>query len=80
MLDNDALRLAEFRIDFLRAAIQLLSKREIDPRDLVALLLHADGHTYEEIATVLECSTSTVDRMITRCSQAIADSALLEGY
>ena len=76
----DAFTLADFRIDFLRAAIRLLNEQRIAARDLLALLLHSEDRTYEEIAEVLECGTSTVERMIDRCSQAIADSELLGGY
>lgn len=77
---NNPLEVAEFRVDFFCAAAALLSKRSLDPHDLQALFLHSEDYTYEEIGKVLQCSTSTAERMKSRCSEAFVDSGLLEGY
>lgn len=76
----DAETLTEFRQDFQRAILQLLESGRLDARALVALLLHTEDRTYQEIGEVLAVSTATACRMVARASETIADSGLLDGY
>ena len=57
--------LADERREQVRAALERLSQR-----DRQALLLRHSGHSYREIATVLEVAESGVGTMLIRASQA----------
>jgi len=72
--------LSDLRIDLSRTLEALLQDGEISGFDLLVMTLWADGWSYQEIASELDCSKGLAHKCVARVEDAIRESGLMRGY